>query len=128
MDLANYDLSAKAEAGSEVKILDPKSGEPTDIVITVVGSDSKTYRNAVALAAYEHKMGGDDDSEMLERLETVISRQYSTLAACTTGWEGIELDGETLEFSRENALKLYSRFDWISQDVFVHIKNRENFT
>lgn len=126
MDLANYDLAAKAEAGSEVKILDPVNGEPTDIIITVVGADSKTYRNAVALAAYEYKIG-DDDSKMLERLEAVISRQYSTLAACTTGWEGIEIDGKPLEFNRTNALELYTRFDWLAQVVFDHIRKRENF-
>ncbi len=47
MDLGKYDLTANAERGFDLELRDPLSGKKTDIIINVVGSDSKLYREAL---------------------------------------------------------------------------------
>ena len=126
MDLSNYDLAAKAEAGSEVKILEPKTDKETDIVIRVVGANSAKYRNATVAALVDYPMPDDADSETLAEIH--FKRNAVKFSACVTGWENIELDGKVLEYSRENARLIVERFYWIADQVGAHLSNDENFT
>ena len=126
MELSGYDLSAKADFGSEVKILAPKSDEETDIVIRVVGANSARYRNATVAAMVDFPMPDDADSETLADIH--FKRNAVKFAACVTGWDNIELDGKPLEYSKDNARLIVSRFYWIADQVGAHLSNDENFT
>ena len=52
----------------------------------------------------------------------------SLLAKCTTDWAGIVVEGETLDCTYENAVKLYGRFAWIMEQVDEFVADRANFT
>jgi hypothetical protein len=53
--------------------------------------------------------------------------RIDTAAACTAGWEFIEWEGAPLEFSLENARKLYT-INWLLEQVSSFILDRANFT
>ena len=43
LDLGAFDTKAGAEAGIELTLVHPKSGEPTPVVIRILGADSDTW-------------------------------------------------------------------------------------
>ncbi|HPQ38574.1 MAG TPA: hypothetical protein PLW97_13105, partial [Synergistaceae bacterium] len=42
-------------------------------------------------------------------------------------WKGVELDGEELSFSKENALKLFRELPDLFNDLFNQAKSTANF-
>ena len=125
MDLANFDLKANAEKGCEVKILHPIDGTPTDIIVSVVGSDSSRYRNANIASMVEFPF--PEGATVEQKASTLSKRAAVCLAACVTGWEGLELDGEPYPYGEGKALTLLNRFDWLADQLAEKIKVRENF-
>ena len=118
MDIANLDLRKNAEAGLDLVINHPLTGDETDIIISVVGSDSRQYRQAYAeeiRRAYTEKPSHDESD----------ARVYSQ---CITGWSGIEENGKEVEFSPEAALNIFSKYQWICDQVGLAVDARANFT
>ena len=125
MDLANFDLKANAERGFDVSITNPVDGSETDIIVSVVGSDSARFRNANIAAMVE--VPYSDDTPTAEKAAVVTKRSALVMAACVTGWVGIELDGEELKYSPSVALDMLNQYDWIADQLSEKIKDRENF-
>lgn len=127
MDLKNYNLSKSADAGADLVIEDPITGEELDVTITLLGSDSAAYRNKA------REMQRDRISKMAKgrnkKLDLSVSEkeECELLAACTVGWDGIELDGVEVAFSYDEAVKLYLDFTWIKEQVDSFIGDRANF-
>jgi hypothetical protein len=126
IDLKDFDVASAAEAGSELTLLHPVSGEPLDIVITVAGQDSKRARNAdraitdmLTKEAQDKKLKSDD--ETFERLAATKA------AGLTMGWSGIEWNGAEYPFTHENAVKLYIERRWIREQVERFAGQRANF-
>lgn len=126
MDLSNYNLKANAEKGFDVEIKNPVDESDTDIIISVVGSDSSIHRNATIAAMVDFPL--PDEGTTREKAEAVTRRSAAVMAACVVGWSGIEIEGETVDFTPEKALEIFSQYDWISDQVSQAVKNRENFT
>jgi hypothetical protein len=103
VDLAKYDLDAKAESGVTVALVDPVDGTDLGASVTVKGMDSPTYRNKLAelikKRGHYSSMTPDDDCEVL--------------GACTIGMEGLELDGKPITDYAE----AYKRFNWLRVQV-----------
>jgi len=125
MDLANFNLAAKAEAGASLTILNPIDGTKTDLVITVAGSESATYRNAVFAASSEYTYKDDDD--LKDKIDVIDKRNGVTYAACIMGWENMEFDGKPVEFSHESAKKILADTPWLTDQIGAFIKDRANF-
>lgn len=125
MDLAKFDLKSNAEKGSDVKIMNPIDNTETDIVVSVVGSDSARYRNANIAAMVE--VPYDDKMPTVEKAAAVTKRSSLVLAACVTAWSGIDVNGKSLEYTPAAALEVLAQYDWIADQLGDHIKNRENF-
>jgi hypothetical protein len=125
MDLANFDLKANADRGFDVAVTNPIDDSETDIIVSVVGSDSARYRNANIAAMVEIPL--DDSMPTAERVDAVTRRASLILAACVTGWVGIEVDGKVLELTEASAVELLAQYDWIADQLSEKIKNRENF-
>lgn len=127
MDLNKYNLSKSADAGADLALEDPVTGEELDVIITLLGSDSAAYRNKA------REMQRDRISKMAKsrskKLDLSVSEkeECELLAACTIGWDGIELDGVEIKFTYDEAVKLYLDFPWIKEQVDEFIGDRANF-
>ncbi len=125
MDLSNFDLKANADRGFDVEVKNPIDGTDTDIIVSVVGSDSARYRNANIAAMVEVPL---DEGMPIQEKAAVVTKRFSlVLAACVTGWDGIEIDGKEIEYSPTSALEVLGQYDWIADQLSEKIKNRENF-
>jgi hypothetical protein len=119
---------AKDEEGAVVPIM-RKNGEPyksdidgSESTITVVGSESKRYRNA-------------DDAAQRRRLRSRKSRldpadfrreREEIAVACIIDWHGWESDGKALPCTPENVRKLL-RYDHILAQVEGGIATHADF-
>lgn len=131
MDLSKLDTASVANEGAVMEVTHPVTQEPLKqddgslVTITLAGIDSDIYRRAVyasgdrvmkVVRAGQENRAADLDNDKL-----------STLAVCTLAWSGIELDGQKLDCTRENARKLYMRVPWLREQADTFIANRANF-
>lgn len=102
-------------------ITDPRTGEPTDIVITVYGADSNKFRALAKTAAQERvKNKATIDTSSIED-------DAKFLADLTVGWIGVEMGGKTLEFNKGNAIKVYTLSAPVRNQVNQFIVKQSNF-
>lgn len=129
MDLSQLNTVAGADAGADLVLRNPATDEPlateegASISITLAGYDSKAarkMRHAMANRRMQ-RTGGKMTAESLE------ADGIELLCALTLGWQNIVVDGEPLEFSADNAAKLYKRFPWIREQVDAFVGDRANF-
>lgn len=123
VDLAQLDTAALAEEGAVLKLCHPTTGEELDITITLVGMDSSTYRKAEARLTekYRRQRGKTRGPEDYRR------DAAETAAACTVGWQNVQVDGEDVLCTRENSKALYLRFPWMYEQVQAFIGDRQSF-
>lgn len=101
-------------------------GEPTGIVLKVVGQDSKQVREVTKRFA----LVMDGDTQTLERINQMEQRAAEIVAACIVGWSGLEDDdGGPLPYSTEKALELVSKPElaFIAEQVVRYAADRQNF-
>lgn len=124
INLEDFDLTTDAERGFDLTLKDPYTGKSTDVVFSVIGSDSRAYRSAKAEAFRANLKTAREDGEQ-EDADELNARIY---AKCVRNWEGLSLKGQPLEYSPENALTVLKRFPWISDQIAAAVENRLNFT
>ena len=122
-DLATLDTSKVAEEGAELHVAHPATGEDLGIKISLIGMDSKTFRDIskIRATASLKKKSRDIDLDQGE------AESIDLLAKCTKGWEGITEDGIEVPFSYENAVKIYTKYLWLKEQVDRFIVDRSNF-
>lgn len=125
MDLDALKIAEKSEEGEILTILHPVSFEETDIKIKLAGMDSARYRNKVKQIAEKEKVRKKTNIDF----DGIEKRGAEILAACTIDWKGIQRGGDTIPFSYENAVELYSdpNLRWLREQVDEFIANRANF-
>jgi len=127
VDLASFDeMVQRQEEGISVPIMGPDGKSPLGFSIRVAGPDSSRAKEAQEDLADELIA-----SENLTRLQAreVAERGLRFLAKVTLGWEpAIILDKQELAFSEENAIKLYTRYNFIKEQVDRAAGNRTRFT
>ena len=124
-DLSKFDtLEEDSERGADCEILHPVTEEKLDMVITLVGSESKTFKKASRAAQQKHVKKGKRRITIDEMEEDGIV----ILARCTMGWRGVVIEGKQIECNFENAKMLYTRFPFIKKQVDVFVGDLENFT
>jgi hypothetical protein len=114
MDLLDIETTADHEAGAECRIRSPKTGKPTDFYITVLGPDSKKYREAqgqLYRAIMDKKESGSTDF----------------LAAITTDWRGLTDNKKPVAFSKKAVKSIYMNAPYIANQVDSFIGDRVNF-
>ncbi len=130
IDLASIDTVKGSNDGFDVQIYHPGTNEDLDTIITVLGKDSDAFQK-VSRAQNKKRMakmqkGGFRNTSVMSP-EEIESDGTALLAACTTGWINVVLDGQDLEFSVDNAVMLYNRFPWIKEQVDTAVGDRANF-
>ena len=115
-----------AENGADVHIINPATGLPSGLVISVVGAESGTYKTAQH-TEYSKRLKRKGMTASPEEMENSGNK---ILAACTTGWSGTEIitqDGESIPFSTTNAEAVYKISPDISHQVAAFIEDKSNF-
>lgn len=124
MDLSNLDSVAACERGTEITIKDINEVD-TDLVVEVVGIDSKTYQSEYAkLNARLQQAAKRGKSLSLAEQEDLWCQ---LTANCTTGWKNMTLNGEPVPFSPKKAHEIYMGYPLIKSQVFTAINNRAAF-
>jgi hypothetical protein len=125
MDLSTIDLTKSAEDGADLILEHPVTGEPLDIIITLAGTDSSSYRMKQKEIQNKRitKMARGKKADF----STSDEEACDLLAGCTLGWVGIVESGKDVEFSKSNAKDLYTKHLWIREQVDVFIGDRANF-
>jgi hypothetical protein len=131
MNLSKFNTTVLANKGVEVELKDLKTGAGAGAYITILGTDSETYqalkeeRAREAAARIESGKGNDLSRDELLRLTV------ETLARCTTGWRNLDAEeedgGGALVFSHEAAVKLYTKYPAIRDQINREIADRANF-
>ena len=122
-DLAKLDTAKVAEEGAELHVAHPTTGEDLGITITVIGTDSKTFRDiskSRATASLKKKTREID-------LDQNESDAVDLLAKCTKGWSGITENGKEIAFSYDNAVQLYTKYLWLREQIDRFMADRSNF-
>jgi hypothetical protein len=116
-------LSDAQEAGIDVSITHPKTGEPLGIVIKVVGPDSKKQakaRTAVLNDRVEKKIRKITADRLTEEATSMVANSVLS-------WTGVEIDGAAVPFSVENAVMVFTRWPFIREQVQSVSDDRANF-
>lgn len=122
-DLAKLDTAKVAEEGAELRVAHPTTGEDLGITITLIGTDSKTFRDiskSRATASLKKKTREID-------LDQNESDAVELLAKCTKGWSGINENGKEVAFSYDNAVQLYTKYLWLREQIDRFMADRSNF-
>lgn len=123
LDLATLDTRKASNQGVEFELDHPSTGEPLGIVLTVVGTDSDDYKRAEH-AATNKRLNKRNAKMTAEGLEATTR---GLLVECIKGWTGMVVDGEEMEFTKENARAVLKRFPWIQEQVDQFVGDRRNF-
>ena len=116
------ELSDLFPISKELPITMP-DGSPTDVVLKVVGHDSKRFRE-VAKKYAQQLMGDDKPSvELLEKQNAEL------VAACIVGWSGLTKEGVVLDYSEDEAMSLMLKpeLTFIREQVERFVAQRANF-
>jgi len=135
MDLSKFNLTQQAEIGADLHLLDPDN-EPLmygsgkkekPVTIKLLGTDSKVWRNKNR--EFSRKRTQKMVRKRAKNVDLVATDEETCemLAACTTGWDGIDANGEKLEFSTEAAFQMYMDHIWIREQADIFIGDRANF-
>lgn len=126
-DFATRDVAAKAEAGADLEVLDPVTGESVGVTITLAGADSTIHRKATATIAKRRMSNAKGFRNRALDPEKFEAESIEVLAACTLGWKGVVVDGAPLPCGRDNAVMLYTRFPWLREQVDQFISDRSAY-
>lgn len=108
MDISKLDVVKLSNEGFPCIIKNPKTGEDTDIAITIKGIYADKFRDESELA---------DDAE----------KTASLLARFTVGWKGLEENGVELAFDEATATRIYAAFPIIRGQVLSAALDVRNF-
>lgn len=136
MDFRKYDVVKAAETGAILYLRDPatgeplgqenpETGEPEGAWIKLMGTDSTVYKNAIhsRLNKRLNQKKQKDVDIAVEEKSTLV-----TLAKMTIDWsEETGIDGELLECTQQNAVRLYREFPWVKEQVDEFVAERSNF-
>ncbi|MCM2293032.1 hypothetical protein NAC44_11935 [Allorhizobium sp. BGMRC 0089] len=133
-DIAFIDLSLLdenlrlQEEGISVEIIGP-TNKPTGLVIDIYGPDSTRAAKASAeLSRIIEQQAASDSNLDNDSPEMLRNRQILYLAKLTKGWNIPPMvDGEALAFSEENAVRLYTKYPIIENQVRFKADRRGSF-
>ena len=123
VDLEALDTGKTSEEGQWLELEHPKTSEPLDMHIKLLGRDSEAYKKQVRKNQDKNLKKGlrNLKSENLEN-ETI-----ELLTACTVDWKGVVYQGGELECTKENIRWVYKEYDWLREQVDEFVGDRANF-
>ena len=135
LDLGSFETRTVSNAGVDYAIINPRTGEPSATVFTLLGKDSDEYleyRDAVdremqskliLAVANTAKNATEAKADTASDLDMIIDE----LVVLTKGWRNVRWNGEELTFSKENARKIYRENAIVRAQVKRFTEDRSNF-
>jgi len=131
MDLSAY--LKKQNEGAVLHLKDPAGADwnkpdGTPVTITLAGNESALWRQGENFVA-DKRMNNSNQAKEISWADRRVDGP-TLLAFVTRSWDGIPdvwNGSEKLECTRDNAIKLYSEFDFIRMQVDGFIGARKNF-
>lgn len=126
------DVSAREGQGRVVHITDP-SGEPAfygegenqkPVTVKIAGSYSPKYRQIL-----DHQT-----QRMLKRRQSTITREQlaenraELVAGCILEWDGFLIKGEAFPLTKDNAMTLVKKAEWIRTQLEEAQNDHEGFS
>ena len=127
MDLSNFD-SSHIEA--DLTLRHPVTGEPLSDDDGAATIRLRCVDHEVVQKAARKRLAESLEitkKDPAKSLEVSYKNIIENLVSATVSWEKIQLEGEVLEYSEDNARKLYRRFPWIREQVDAFMSDRANF-
>lgn len=138
MDLNKFNVISAANEGAELQLLHFSDSTPLPIFITLYGRDSEAYR----ATQREHNRKRVAKMQRNQRaayiaLAEVEAEAREIVAACTAAWRdasedgspnALTFDGVAYPCNKENAVKVYTDYPWIYEQVDAFLSDRANFT
>lgn len=139
LDIGAIDTIAASDAGADIELLHPTSGEATGVFVTILGKHSTTFRDIVRervnhrvkKESYAARRGKPLDPRTAEQVE---AEAIDLIVACTVGWhtgdkaaQSIPFNGEELPFNHANAKRVFTERLWVREQIDNAIGDLENF-
>ncbi|WP_275788593.1 hypothetical protein [Pararhizobium gei] len=112
------------DRGRELTIVNPWTGEQTDMKFWIVGPDSDTQRRSRIEMMDELADAADDDGKVSG--EQREAARLNSLAKCVLRWD-VKQGGEPLPFGQKNILRVFRAGAWIQAQVDAFAGDRANF-
>lgn len=131
MDLKKNDPAGLAEKGFEFELKLP-DGNPTDIKITVRGTNSRIVRDHGRKTFHELEARKNAMIKRNKKPEDMTLEEAEDLAIASAvvrvkSWKNIQEDGKDVEFTKENAERIMRTYPFIREAVVEESDNIHNF-
>lgn len=131
MDILQLNPKKKANEGAFLHLQHPGTkaylyeddAQTKPVGLRLLGRDSDKFEQNL------HKRVNDMISNKKAAQSTAEKNQQESIAALadlTVGWENLSINGDS-NFSRENAISLYSQLAWVRESADEFVGNRANF-
>lgn len=134
MNLADFDIVAKANAGTTLKLTSPFDGEVIidernkdkhqPWTITILGSDSDLFRKAQMRNQEKVLDGYARNKKKKTDLTEARIKGAELVARCTTGCHLVDEKNNDVKFSIDGMVKLYMKYPWMLEQVENHMSDR----
>lgn len=153
-DFAEFDVAEKADNPFEFELRFPfdalrkgsdeivhRKGDPTGVFVSIVGAQGRSFKkfahqeaDKIIIEAHRRGRSKGADQPLLMADQERMKTEF--VAECMRGWRTvvdgksepvIYLRGEALEFSKENAIRWLSHFDWVREQINDETDNLANF-
>lgn len=132
LDLKKTNYAETAEIGFEFELLLPGDNTPSGAKITVRGDQSKTvkayarkkYAEFKAREQAMRRRGKGDEEMTLEEAEDLA---IEAAVVRVIGWKGISEGGVPVEFTKENASRVFRDHPWIREQIMEVAQDILNF-
>lgn len=127
MELNLLNLGTAADAGYDLVLEHPVTGEELDGVIRIRGDKSKIVqqfarKRITEMQKRERMQKGKGKSEDLT-IEELEAMAIESAIVRVISWKNIKLDGEDIPFTKENAEMIFKEYDWIRQQTMEASEN-----
>lgn len=145
-DVFDIDPKSACDAGADIELVHPASGRALGVFLRVVGKDGQVFTDMTRektrqqlLKGFSEKNAKQDktpDQQAEEALKNIFSteNELDTATRCTVGWwrfqdeekrtgkvETLYFQGGELEFSPDNARKVFEARPWIMDQAIAAI-------
>lgn len=139
MDIRVLDIIGTATKGYELEVINPVSGNPLGLKITVVGAMTPAYKDDMQILMadiedYRDSLKIDDaksktaKAELQNKLSKYDDQKTAEfLARYTKSWDGMIEDGKPVEFNQVNASRVYLEYPVIRGQVQKAMTSLANF-
>ncbi len=131
MDFAK--VTAAAEEGAVMEVKDPagevmRKADDSPITIKFAGLESSKWRKARNEIGNKYiKAGPGTRGFGAKSTEEAVEDLSYQFAAVTLSWDGIVDEGQEVTFSRDNAKRLYVKYDFLRKQVDEFLGEQRNF-